>query len=149
MTNRGHRCRPFSSPVRAFVFVAHRVQHSCCSSVCIEFRHVEISPCRRRKKTQRKACSYIHQAGFEPQRNRRQGLTVYRLPMRVKLATITHQVYDRLAAIVDTDCSRSGSPLRPKNSRALAGEQKHYDFSAAASQNNGIETVQYFRENRQ
>lgn len=44
----------------------------------------------------------------------------------------------------DTDCSRSGSPLRPKTSRPLAGKQKHSDFWAAASQNNGMETVHTF-----
>ena len=33
---RGHRCRPFSPPVRAFIFIAHRVQHSHCSSIFIE-----------------------------------------------------------------------------------------------------------------
>ena len=35
-TRRGHRCRPFFPPVRAFVFIAHRVQHSHCSSIFIE-----------------------------------------------------------------------------------------------------------------
>ena len=30
------RCRPFSPPVRAFNFIAHRVQHSHCSSIFIE-----------------------------------------------------------------------------------------------------------------
>ena len=27
-TNRGHRCLPFSPPVLAYIFIAHRVQHS-------------------------------------------------------------------------------------------------------------------------
>ena len=31
----GHRCRPFP-PVRAFIFIAHRVRHSHCSSILIE-----------------------------------------------------------------------------------------------------------------
>ena len=35
-TSRGHRCRPLSPPVRAFIFIAHRVQHSRCSSIFIE-----------------------------------------------------------------------------------------------------------------
>ena len=37
-TSRGHRCRPVSPPVRAFVFIAHtnRVKHSQCSSIFIE-----------------------------------------------------------------------------------------------------------------
>ena len=32
-TSRGHRCRPFSPPVLAFNFNAHRVQQSHCSSI--------------------------------------------------------------------------------------------------------------------
>ena len=35
-TSRGHWCRPFSPPVRAFIFIAHRVQHAHCSSILIE-----------------------------------------------------------------------------------------------------------------
>ena len=35
-TSRGHRCRPFPPPVRAFIFIAHRVQHSHRSSIFIE-----------------------------------------------------------------------------------------------------------------
>ena len=35
-TSRVHRCRPFFPPVRAFNFIAHRVQHSHCSSIFIE-----------------------------------------------------------------------------------------------------------------
>ena len=31
-TSRGHRCRSFSTPVLAFIFIAHRVQQSRCSS---------------------------------------------------------------------------------------------------------------------
>ena len=32
-TSRGHRCRPFPTPVLAFNFIAHRVQQSRCSSI--------------------------------------------------------------------------------------------------------------------
>ena len=32
-TSGGHRCRPFSPPVLAFNFIAHRVQQSHCSSI--------------------------------------------------------------------------------------------------------------------
>ena len=35
-TSRGHTCRPFPPPVRAFIFIAHRIQHSLCSSIFIE-----------------------------------------------------------------------------------------------------------------
>ena len=35
-TSRGHKCHPFSPPVRAFTFIAHRVQHSHCSSIFIK-----------------------------------------------------------------------------------------------------------------
>ena len=35
-TSSGHRCRLFP-PVRAFIFIAHRVQHSHCSSIFIEW----------------------------------------------------------------------------------------------------------------
>ena len=31
--SRGHRCRPFSPPVLASIFIAHRVQQSHCSSI--------------------------------------------------------------------------------------------------------------------
>ena len=34
-TSRGHRCCPFP-PVRGLIFIAHRVQHSRCSSIFIE-----------------------------------------------------------------------------------------------------------------
>ena len=37
-TSRGDRCHPFPPPVRAFTFIAHRVQHSHCSSIFIEIR---------------------------------------------------------------------------------------------------------------
>ena len=35
-TSRGHRCRPFSPPIRASISITHTVQHSQCSSMCIE-----------------------------------------------------------------------------------------------------------------
>ena len=36
--SRGHRCRRFSPSVRAFIFIAHRVEHSHCLSIFIECR---------------------------------------------------------------------------------------------------------------
>ena len=42
-TSRGHRCRPFSPRYVPSIFIAHRVQHSHCSSIFIECCQLTLS----------------------------------------------------------------------------------------------------------
>ena len=68
-TSRGHKCRPFSSPVLAFNFIAHRVRQSHCSSIFhrVLLTHalaLSASQFVRKKKSPRIYTS-MHSAGFE------------------------------------------------------------------------------------
>ena len=68
-TSRGHRCRPFSPPVLAFSFIAHRVQQSHCSSIFyrVLLTHafaLSASQFVHKKKSQRIYTS-MHSAGLE------------------------------------------------------------------------------------
>ena len=68
-TSRGHRCLPFSSPVLAFNFIAHRVQQSHCSSIVhrVLLTHalaLFASQFVHKKKSQRIYTS-MHSAGLE------------------------------------------------------------------------------------
>ena len=69
-TSRGHRCRPFSSPVLAFnFFIAHRVQQFHCSSIFhrVLLTHalaLSASQFVHKKKSQRIYTS-MHSAGLE------------------------------------------------------------------------------------
>ena len=70
-TSRGHRCRPFSSPVLAFNFYRayHRLQQSYCSSIIhrVLLTHapaLSASQFVHKKKSQRNYTS-MHSAGLE------------------------------------------------------------------------------------
>ena len=65
-TNRGRRCRPFSPPVHAFLFVAHRVQRSHCSSICIEFCQLAFSHFRPRRRLRKSEKRLRAQEGNAP-----------------------------------------------------------------------------------
>lgn len=59
-TSRGHTCLPFFPPVRAFVYVAHRVQHSYSSPISIELCQLALSAllaCQLYKKNPIVACA--------------------------------------------------------------------------------------------
>ena len=70
-TSRVHRCRPFSPPVLAFNFIAHRVQQSHCSSIFhrVLLTHalaLSASQFVHKKKSQRFYTSTcMHSGGFE------------------------------------------------------------------------------------
>ena len=68
-TSRGHRCRPFSPPVLALNFIAHRVQQSHCSSIFhrVLLAHalaLSASQVVHKKKSQR-IYTRMHSAGLE------------------------------------------------------------------------------------
>ena len=67
--SRGHRCRPFSPPVLASIFIAHRVQQSHCSSI---FHRVFLTHALAlsasqfvRKKHSPRIYTSMHSGGFE------------------------------------------------------------------------------------
>ena len=71
-TSRGHRCRPFSPPVRAFNFIVHRVQHSHCSSIFIEGCELTLSRFPLIKFYARKSpYEYVHSVEIEPTKKKK------------------------------------------------------------------------------
>ena len=64
-TSRGHRCRPFSPPERAFIFIAHRVQHSHCSSIFIECCQLTLSRFPLINYARKSPDEYVHSVTIE------------------------------------------------------------------------------------